>query len=172
MFAWRRKLLVIVLAAIPFIVSAALVIDTAVRAERDPLNWLRDQAIWGVCQAAESLRAADAVRVGGAQGVITPEQARARAEDVFAAYYPGQTAFDYSIPLLIQARAASNVRALTYLVIAAFRSPAFATANVTPDAAYGAAALVYLDAVTGSPLTIVTALNITDTDCLDTDFQA
>ncbi len=161
----RNKFMLIALAAIPFVLSSILVINTAIQNDREPLNWLRDQVIDGVCEAADSLRASDASRVIDAQGVITPEHASARAAQVFAAQVPGQTALAFSRPVLTQARVANGARALTYLVFVSFRdAPA---PNTSDD--YGATAILYLDAVTGNALSVVMALNVVDpaSSCLN-----
>ncbi|MDX2162358.1 MAG: hypothetical protein SF162_13610 [bacterium] len=161
---WVRRVGV----AVPVSAAAALLVGIAIwSAERanDPVEWLSNQDMIGICEAVASLRAFDAVRIDPAAH-IDSARALAAAREALAAAYPDldPDTVLFSQPLYIEAAAPAGDRAAQVMIYARLRdaSPQIEQSDVPPDQRWGMAAVIYLAAGTGAPLRTITAVNVVD----------
>ena len=135
------------------VIPAAVLIVLLITAQLP--RWTAPQPGWfgadtpGVCAAVASLTLYDAVR-GGASG-IGSEAARDRAVQVAADYVDAE-ALTVSDPLEVEATLPGDERRAVYVV----------TVGLATDSTLATAAVIYLDAASGDPLSLIAATEQAD----------
>ncbi len=107
----------------------------------------------GVCAAVASLKLYSASRINPADG-IGIEAARERANEIAAEHYSARV-ITVGTPLAVEAALSGSARQALYLVTLRLEAEA---SDETNGSSLRTDAVIYLDAVSGSPLRLITAL--------------